>query len=152
MILEDPFKPQTVATVNQVLRFIRARRQAGLQAIRTGTVLVDGVGSLGMTPLFVACYGLWVVGVDALLGLGAIAQRTSSGMSMSTAVLLGTLDSLETGRDDSILLCVEIMQLLNNRCAARLQIAAEIPVCLVVRVRERASEMGYKGLVCVLSP
>lgn len=77
--------------IDRVIGYVGNKDHRAFRFLRSGIVSVNAEGTLKLTPLFFACYGLWEGGVTRLLELGA-SLECGKGYSAAQAVMLGFMD------------------------------------------------------------
>jgi hypothetical protein len=132
------------ALVDQAFKGISERCEWGLNLVRFSAIDVNAKSSLGMTPLFAACYALWEPGVRALLDMGANPSCGLQGGNAATAAFIAAVDRHERftaqTTDD---FCADVLHTLYSR-GIRLSYVrrAEAEVALP-RLCAAAARRGY---------
>jgi hypothetical protein len=114
---EDAVSKQNLtALADQAFKGISERCEWGLNLVRFSAIDVNAPSSLGMTPLFAACYALWEPGARALLDMGANPSCGLNGGNAATAAFIAAVDrherfTLQTTDDR----CVDVLHTLYSR-------------------------------------
>lgn len=139
--------PSARAGVDLMIVGFSSRKRAAFDLLRKNPATANTAGSLGFTPMFVACYTLWAPGVQALLDAGANTCWPSWGTCKATsAALLGMQDRVGirgSGSEGQVIdECAEVLHLLHG-AGAQLPRVLDLPVTRALAVRDAALKQGY---------
>jgi hypothetical protein len=141
--------PRGSQTADLAFKGISEREAWGVDLVRHGVVGPNERSTLGMTPLFAACYALWLPGVKALLALGADPVDCGlNGGNAAQAAFIAAVDRHERMTlQATFSTCADILQELWQQGVALAYVRASEAGTVLAQLSAAAAEKGYNDLV-----